>query len=433
VVTFLARNPALSAIERDGNFLRLWAAETASKAGDAVSVVAVPLTAVVALGAGPGELATLGAAQLIPIVAFGLPVGAWVDRRSGTRPVMVAADAIRALVILSVPLAAAAGSLSLWHLWTAVFINACLGTFFDVSIAAYVPRLVGREQLLAANARLEASRSAAQVIGPTIAAGLIAALSAPFALVIDGGSFLASSLLVASSRGREHREHQAPVGAVRRRDEILAGARFALREPHLRAITATAMTNNFSRSVAMVVIVVYLVREAGIAPADVALGFALGNTGFIAGALVASRLSKILGVGRAMKYAVSCFWPGMLLLAVAPESAALPAFTVMLFANGFGIAVHNVNQVSVRQAVTPDGMRARVAAASRLLVMGGLPAGTLVGGLLGEVIGLRPTLLIGAAGLFLGSLPYRLSVVGRLRGLPRLEQVASAGDAAATV
>lgn len=141
---------------------------------------------------------------------------------------MVAADALRAMVILSVPAAAAAGSPSLRHLWAAVFINACPGTFFDVSIAAYVPPLVGHEQLLAANARLEASRSAAQVIGPT-AAGLIAALSAPFALLIDGVSFLASSLLLASSRGGEHREHQVSGGAMRRRDEILAGARFAIR------------------------------------------------------------------------------------------------------------------------------------------------------------------------------------------------------------
>jgi predicted MFS family arabinose efflux permease len=330
---------------------------------------------------------------------------------------MVAADGLRALVVLSVPAAALLGQLTFVHLWLAVFINACLGTFFDVSIASYVPRLVGRAQLIAANARLEGSRSAAQVIGPSIAAALIAALSAPFALVLDGVSFLASSLLLAAS-GNEPRPLAAGPAPARRRDEILAGAQLALREPHLRAITATAMTNNLARSVAMVVIVIYLVREAAISPAEVALGFALGNTGFIAGALVASPVSRSLGVGRAMRYAVSCFWPGMLLLALAPSAWALPVFTAMLFANGFGIAIHNVNQVSVRQAVTPDDMRARVAAASRLLVFGAMPAGTLIGGVLGELVGLRPTLLVGAAGLFIGSLYYWFSPVGRLRVLP---------------
>jgi predicted MFS family arabinose efflux permease len=252
---------------------------------------------------------------------------------------------------------------------------------------------------------------------------LIAALSAPFALVFDGVSFLASSVLLAAS-GNEPRPTAAGPPTARRRDEILAGARLALREPHLRAITATAMTNNLARSMAMVVIVIYLVREAAISPAEVALGFALGNTGFIAGAVVASPVSRSLGVGRAMRCAVSCFWPGMLLLAVAPAAWALPVFTAMLFTNGFGIAVHNVNQVSVRQAVTPDDMRARVAAASRLLVFGAMPAGTLIGGVLGELVGLRPTLLVGAAGLFVGSLYYWFTPVGRLRVLPGEEPTA---------
>jgi predicted MFS family arabinose efflux permease len=321
-------------------------------------------------------------------------------------------------VILSVPLAAAWGRLTLPHLWLALFLTATLGTFFDLAYAAYLPRIVAREALVAANARLETSRSAALVAGPGAGAALIGALSAPFALVIDAASFLASGLLLATSPRRTELAPGPATPRARRRDELLEGVRFAIREPHLRAITATAMTNNLSRSVAMVVTVLFLVREAGVSPAGVALGFGVGNTGFVVGALLASRLANRLGVGRTMRYGVSCFWPGMALLALAPAAWALPAFVVMVFLNGLGIAIHNVNQVSVRQAVTPDPLRARVTAASRLLIFGALPAGTLIGGLLGEAIGLRPTLAVAAVGLFAGSLPYRLTVVGRLRGLP---------------
>jgi MFS family permease len=408
----------MTSLGRDPAFLRLWVAESVSKMGDAVTMVAVPLVAIAVLDAGPADLAALGVAQLVPVVALALPAGAWVDRRRSPRRVMAAADLLRALVIATVPVAAIVDRLSLAHLWAALFLAATLGTLFDLAYASYVPRIVARNDLVTANARLETSRSAALVAGPGSAAALIGLLSAPFALVIDAVSFLVSGLLLATSADRGLVAPAAPTAQRRRRDELLDGVRFALREPHLRAITATAMTNNLSRSMAMVVTVLYLVDVAGVDPAGVALGFALGNSGFVVGAIVASRMSRRYGVGRTMRFGVSCFWPGMLLLAVAPTALALPAFVVMVFLNGLGIAVHNVNQVSVRQAVTPDPLRARVTAASRLLIFGALPAGTLLGGLLGEAIGLRPTIFLAAGGLFAGSLPYRLTLVGRLQGLP---------------
>jgi predicted MFS family arabinose efflux permease len=245
--------------------------------------------------------------------------------------------------------------------------------------------------------------------------------AAPIVLALDAVSFVASALLIATSPGRERTPTSAPVrlddrGALRR--EMLAGVRLALREPHLRAITATAMTNNLSRAIGMVVAVLFLVREAGVPADGVGLGFALGNSGFVVGALVAARVSRALGIGRAMRLSVRLFWPGMLLLGLAPSTVALPAFTVMLFMNGLGIAIHNVNQVSVRQAVTPDRMLARVAAASRLLILGALPAGTLIGGVLGSTIGFQNTLLVSAFGFFLGSLPYTVSRIRLLRSLP---------------
>jgi MFS family permease len=406
---------------RERDFLRLWAAESISKAGDAVSMVAIPLTAILALDATPVEVGLLGAAQLLPIVALGLPAGAWVDRLRSRRRVMIAADVGRAIVMATIPLAWVTGTLTFGHLLVVVAVNAALGTFFDVAIASYLPMLVGRDRLVVSNSRMELSRSASLVLGPGAAGLVLRFVAAPIVLALDALSFLASALLIASSTGREPSPTTPPTnvgdrGSLRR--ELLAGVRLAVHEPHLRAITATAMTNNLSRSIGMVVAVLFLVREAGVPADGVGLGFALGNSGFVVGALVASRVSRALGIGRAMRLSVRLFWPGMLLLGLAPEPLALAAFTMMVFMNGFGIAVHNVNQVSVRQAVTPDRMLARVAAAQRLLIMGALPAGTLIGGILGTAIGLQNTLLVSAFGLFLGSVPYTISRVRSLRALP---------------
>jgi predicted MFS family arabinose efflux permease len=334
---------------------------------------------------------------------------------------MIAADLCRGLVFATVPLAWILGVLTMPHLFVVVAVNAAVGTFFDVAVASYLPMLVGRDYLVVANSRLQLSRSAALVFGPGAAAVLLRFLAAPMALALDAATFIVSAMFIASSRGKEPLRpgSMEPIRTrAQLRDELLAGVRLALREPHLRAITVTAMTNNLSRSIAMVVVFLFLIREAHVGADAVGLGFALGNSGFIVGSLVASRITARLGTGRAMRLAVGVFWPGMLLLALAPTTLALPAFTVMVFMHGFGIALHNINQVSVRQAVTPDHLRARVTAASRLLIMGALPAGTLIGGVLGTTIGLQNTILVSAIGLFVGSLPYTVSRVGSLRGLP---------------
>jgi MFS family permease len=405
----------------DHDFHRLWAAESISNAGDAVSLVAIPLTAILALDVDAIEIGLLGAAQLLPIVVLGLPAGAWVDRTRSRRQVMVAADLARGVALASVPLAWLLGSLTYGHLLVVVAANAALGTFFDVEIASYLPLLVGRDRLVISNSRLELSRSAAQVLGPGATGLVLRFLAAPFALALDAVSFAMSAMLVASSPGKEPMPMSKSDAGWKRqpiRRELLAGVRLAIREPHLRAITVTAMTNNLSRSIGMVVAVLYLVRDVGVGADAVGLGFALGNTGFVFGALLASRVSGVLGIGRAMRLGVGLFWPGMLVFALAPVSMALAAFTVTLFLNGFGIALHNINQVSVRQAVTPDHLRARVTAASRLLILGAMPGGTLIGGVLGSLIGLQGTLLVSAFGLFLGSVPYSVSRVRLLRALP---------------
>ena len=257
------------------------------------------------------------------------------------------------------------------------------------------------------------------VVGPALGGALVAALTAPVALVGDALSFVLSALFVASIRALEPPQ-PSPQARRSNRTELAAGLRFVMRQPIVRAITATAGINNLARAIAMGIAVLYLVDVGGLSPAEVGLAFAVGSTGYLAGAAVARAMSVRLGMGRTMQLGVGLFGPSMLLFAVAPQDLIGWTFSAMFFANGFGIAVHNVNQVTLRQTLTPDHLRARVAAVFRLVIFGAIPVGTVIGGLVAEALGLRAALVLSGIGLLAGSLPYLAVRITRLRSLDDL-------------
>ena len=403
---------------------RTFWAEAISRLGDAVSTVALPLTAVLALRASPAELALIGAAQALPILVLSIPVGVWVDRRAARWPILLAGDLARAGLLVAVPIAAAAGMLTLPLLGVLAFAISVAGTFFDLAFAGWLPRLLRGDDLHRVNARVELARSTAVVVGPALGGALVAALSAPLALLADAASFVGSAILIGSVRRSElFLGASTPAGLPLRRRELAAGLRFVLAQPYLRAVLATAGINNLARSIAIGVAVLYLVDEGGLSAAEVGLAFALGNGGFVVGALVARRVTAALGMGATMQLGVSLFGPSMLLLAIAPPQLAGAAFAGMLFANGLGISIHNVNQVTVRQILIPDELRARATAVFRLVIFGAVPVGTVIGGLVGQAFGLRAALTLSALGLFAGALPYLVVRVVRLR---RVEELGTA-------
>jgi len=228
-----------------------------------------------------------------------------------------------------------------------------------------------------------------------------------------------SGALVFSIR---RREPVWPQAAARQpmRTELAAGVSFVARQPLLRAVIATAGINNLTRSIAMAVATLYLLDVGRLSPAEIGVAFALGNSGYLVGAAASRRLTRLIGMGSTMQLGVGLFGPSMLAFALAPAERAGATFALMVFANGFGIAVHNVNQVTLRQLLTPDHLRARVAAVTRLVVFGGIPVGTLIGGVVAELFGLRAALVLGAVGLFGGSLPYLLAHVWRVRTIEQL-------------
>jgi MFS family permease len=402
---------------RHGDFMRLWTAESVSQLGSQVSLLALPLIAISVLHASAFEVGLLSTVEFAPFVLVGLPAGVWVDRLR-RRPVLIAGDLGRAAVLASVPLTHALGALSIGQLYLVAFTTGVLTVFFDVAYQSYLPSLVAPEELVEGNAKLEVSRSGAQIAGPGLAGALIDLVGAPLAVLADAASFLASAAGIFLIRRQEPAPGRAAArrGAMRR--EMAEGLRYVLGHRLLRPIAATTATANLFNAVMFAVLVLWMVRELGLRPAAIGLVFAAGNLGFLAGAVASGRLASVIGLGRAIVAPEALGGLGALLVPLAPRGAAVPLLVVALFVTSFGSTAYNINQVSLRQAITPARLHGRMNATMRFMVWGTLPVGSLLGGALGGAIGLRPTLWVGALGGLLSFLPAALSPV---RSLPSIE------------
>jgi MFS family permease len=420
---------------RDPRFFRFWVGETVSLVGSQITELALPLTAILVLQAGPAEMGILSAAAFLPFILFTLLAGVWIDRLP-RRPLLAAANLGRALLIAFVPLAASLGLLRFELLLAVVFLVGILRVVFEVGYLAFVPSIVSRDQLTSANSALVGSASASEIGGPGLAGLLVAAAGAPFALLIDAASYVFSGSVIISIRGGEasRRHDQQNVGAdqpAKRqvgRDfvgEIGEGLRQTFGNPYLRAFAAEAATYNGLYHAMAVLFLLYATRELGFGPAVIGLLFAIGSVGSLAGSVGAGRLADRFGLGPTIvgSMVIACSLPIAIPLAEGPRTVVFVLIATSLAVAGFGVAISNVHVVSLRQAVTPEAMLGRMNASYRTFVYGAIPIGSLVGGFLGEAIGLRPTLLIAALGLVLTPLWVLRSPVPRLRGLPTPDRI----------
>jgi MFS family permease len=325
---------------RHPDFLRLWSAETISQVGTQVSNLALPLVAIVTLDATAFEVAALGTVVFLPWLLFSLPAGVWVDRLR-RRPILVVADLGRGLLLASVPVAWAFDALTLWQLYAVGFGTGVLTVFFDVAYQSYLPALVDRDRLVEGNSKLEVSRSAAQIAGPGLAGALVAAVTAPAAILLDAVSFLASALFLGRIRRRETRVE--PDGGRRSmRVELAEGLRFVLSQPLLRAMAASTALFNFFNCVLGSVVLVYLVRGLDLSPAVIGVVLMAGNVGFLGGALLASRFSRWLGLGPAIVLGSAC-GIAILLIPLAPASRPIPFLLAAELVATFGVAIYNIS------------------------------------------------------------------------------------------
>ncbi len=397
------------------DFRKLWAAQTISFVGSQVTLVALPLTVALSLHASAAQMGLLCAVELAPALLVGLFVGAWVDRLR-RRPVLIAADLGRALLLGTIPLTAAFGVLHMGQLYAVAFLAGILSVVFDVAHMSLVPALVPADRLVDGNSKLEVSRSVAMVAGPGCAGFVVQLVTAPLAIMVDALSFLSSAIFLLRIRTRE----QAPVGPSRRRSilaEVADGLRAVWGQSLLRTMALSLCVFNLFYSMVGAVYVLFVVRELHLAPGTLGLIYAAGSLGFPLGATFAGRVAQRFGVGPAIVWGAGLSDAAFLLMPLAggsPRSATALLIGAQLLAT-LGGPLTAINQLSLRQAITPAAVLGRVNATMRVIALGAAPLGALLAGGLGGVLGLRPTLTIGVLGLQLGFLVLLLSPLRTLR------------------
>ena len=415
---------------RQRDFMSLWGAETISQFGSQVTFLALPLVAILVLDEIAFRVAALTTAQFLPFLLFTLPAGVWVDRLR-RRPILVAGDVGRGLVLASVPLAHWAGVLTIWQLYAVAFLVGVGTVFFDVAYQSYLPSLVGREQVLEGNSKLEISRAASTIGGPGLAGGLVSVLTAPVAIVVDAISFFASASLLGLIRTGEDvppREERRSLLA-----ELREGLRYVFRHPYQRGMVAATAISNFFGQLVFSLLLVYAVRELGLTAGTIGLALSIGSLGTLVAALTARRIGARLGVGRTITLAAFLFGPATLLIALAPERAALPAIIVSMLVLSFGGILYNVTAISLIQAITPDRLLGRANASRRFVVWGVIPLGGLVAGALASTIGLRETMIVGALGGALAVVPILLSPIRSVGPMSEVEAQVSESSSIASV
>ncbi|UJW36277.1 MFS transporter [Saccharothrix sp. AJ9571] len=405
---------------RHADFRRLWAGDTASQLGTFVGHTVLPLLAATVLAASPFEMGVLTAAETLAFLLLGLPAGAWVDRFR-RRPLMLRADFARAALLLSVPLAWWAGVLTLTQLVVVALLTGVCTVFFDVAYQSYLPSLVGRDQLLEGNAKLQSSQSVSQVAGPGIGGVLAQLLGPANAVLMTGLGFLTSALCLLRIRRVEPEPvpHENPKLSA----QIAEGLRFVFGNPTLRAITSATATANLANGIFLAVEMLFLTRTLGLSAAAVGALLAIGGAGSVLGAFTSGLVNRRIGQARAIWLIPLLTWPAHLLVPLAAPGWRIAFVVAGLALFGYGVIVYNVAQVSYRQAICPDRLLGRMNASVRFVVWGVLPLGSVLGGVLGEVVGIRNTLWIAGALEALAVLWVVTSPLRRLRDIPETAAV----------
>ena len=393
----------------------MWTAAGVSAVGSQVTLLALPLTAILVLHASAFEVAAISTAVTLPNL-LGIAAGVWLDRVKRRR-VMIAADFGRAALLASVPLAYAFGLLDLPLLYVVALISGTLSIFFEIASQAYLPSIVGREQLVEANTDLQGLTVGANTVGPSVAGALVTLVSAPVAILADAVSFLMSGLLIGSIPNRYEpqaaRARPTSIGS-----ELREGARYVLSNLYLRPLLVSHALANLALGLFWAIVLVYAVRELGLTSVTIGAILSVANVGGLAGVLLARRMAERAGVGRIVIASFLLFGPATVLVAIATTDTAIVFVGLGWAIQSFARSLYVVSANSVRQALVPDRLRARASGVVTTAGTSAFPFGTLLGGALAAALGLREAMLVAATVSFLPFLPVVVSPLRSLRELP---------------
>jgi MFS family permease len=414
----VTRGGRFAGLWRHPDFLKLWGGETVAFFGLHLTALALPLTAAVALDASPLEMGILGAMQTAPSLVIGLFAGAWADRLR-RRPILLVANLVRAVVLGTIPLAALLGRLQIAQLYVVAFITGTAGIFFMTAYQPYLGTLVSPALRGEANSRLRFSEALAQIAAPGLGGALVQLITAPLTLALSAFAPLASFLAIFSIRAAE----PAPEPPAARRSifaEIGEGMRHVFEHRILQPVIASDAVCTVFDSMVLAVYVLYATRELGIAPGVLGGIVAVGGPLALVGALVASRVTRALGLGPTLVAALITAGIGAALLPLAggPLFVSVALFVGWRGLSGLSQAIYTINFYTIMQTVPPSRLQGRVNATARVFIWGAMAIGALAGGALGEWLGLRPTLIIAAVGMLCAPLGLLLSPVRGLREQP---------------
>jgi MFS family permease len=414
MTTVIERREAAWTLLRDRMFRRYWSAAGISFVGDQVSLLALPLLAVLTLGASPAEMGYLTAAGIAPSLFFSVLAGLWVDRRQQRRRVMVAADVIRALLVSSIPAAAVFGVLSMAQLYIVAFLIGTCAVFFEVANGTLFVSLVRPEKYVPATSLIHGARSVSFVAGPSIAGIVVQLLSAPVALLLDGLSYVASALLLGRTKATEPPPDRSGRGGFAR------VYRFFRDDRPLRTILASCATVNLFNYMFSALLVLYVTVHLGVSPGVLGVVLGVASVGALLGAVVAGWLTRRIGVGPAYVVGLVAYPLPLLLIPLAggPRPLVLTLLFLAEALSGLGVMILDITAGSLMASLIPHSMRARVSGLFRTVNYGVRPVGALLGGAVGTLIGVRTTLWIAGVGAVLGVVWLLRSPILTMRTLP---------------
>ena len=399
-------------------FRRVWFAQAISLFGDQISMIAIPLTAVLVLDANAKQMGYLVAAELVPNLFFALHAGAWVDRRGRRRQTMIFTDLARAALLVTIPVAYAFDALTIQQLYVVAFLVGTMTVFFFVSYSSLFVALVERDDYVEANSLLAGSRAFSFVAGPSIGGILVQLLKAPYALLVDSISFLFSAAFLSSIDPVEPEVEEAEKG------HVVAGVRYILTSSVMRSSLLATATINLFNFVFHALFILYAVRSLHVRPATLGIVLGAGAIGGLVGSVVTSRLGRRIGIGPT--YILGCIvFPVPLVLvplAGGPYWLILAMLFLAEFGAGLGVMILDISAASIFAALVPHRLRSRVSGAYMVVNNGVRPVGSLIGGFLGTAIGLQPTLWIGVVGATAGFLWLLPSPIPKMRELPELAE-----------
>lgn len=404
----------IPAVLRDVNFRRFWTAQTVSYLGDQVTMVALPLIAVLALDASAVDVGILWTVESLPNLIFSLHAGVLVDRRGRRRSTMIAMDLVRAAALASVPIAYALDALTLTQIYVVTFVIGSMAVLFNVCSNSLFAALVPREHFVAGSSLSRGSFSFSWVAGPGVSGVLVQVLSAPFVILLDVASFVASAVLL---RGVSVKEPEADPDSPSGLGE---GLRFVLRTAALRAKFAAGTALNFFYAIYFTLLILYAARELRLSAGQIGLVLSGGAVGALLGSMVTSRTTKRIGIGPTFIIG-SLVFPAALALTPLAGGGQWRSFTLVVageFVSGAGLMFSDIAGGSIQQALTPDRVRARVQGAHMAIQYGIRPVGSLVAGAMGTWIGLRPTLWFAVVGGVASAVFLFWSPIPRMRELP---------------